>query len=72
MEESIHTSFKEKKKNIDQNIRDLESGMENLSLNNDSQNQQFLQIATGENNDDITANFEPFYPLYVSDDILED
>ena len=46
--------------------------MENSSLNNDSQNQQSLQIATRENNDDITTNFEPPYPQHVYDDILKD
>ena len=39
MEETIHISFKEKKKDIYQNVRDLEEDMENLSLNNDFQNQ---------------------------------
>ena len=62
VEETIHISFKEKMKDIDQNVRDLEEDMENLSLNNDSQNQQSLQIATRENNDNVTTNFEPFYP----------
>ena len=42
--------------------------MENLSLNNDSQNQQSLQIATRENNDDSY----PPYPQNVSDDIPDD
>ena len=52
MEETIHRSFKEKKKkDIDQNICDLEEDMENLSLNNDAQNQS-LQIATRDSNDD--------------------
>ena len=36
VEETIHISFKEKKKDIDQNDRDSEKDMENLSLNNDS------------------------------------
>ena len=33
MEETIHISFKEKKKDFDQNIHDLEEDMEDLSLN---------------------------------------
>ena len=36
MEETIHNSFKEKKQDLNQNIGDLEEGLENLSLNNDS------------------------------------
>ena len=38
IEETIHMSFKEKKKDIDQNVHDLEKDVENLSLNNDLQN----------------------------------
>ena len=42
MEETIHIIFKEKKKDMDKNIHDLEEDMENLSLNNYFQNQQSL------------------------------
>ena len=35
MEETIHISFKEKKKDLDQNVHDLKEDMENLSLNDD-------------------------------------
>ena len=68
VEETIHISFKGKKKDNDQNIQDLEEDMDNLSLNNDSQNQQSLQIATRQINDDS----KPPYPQHVSDDIPED
>ena len=53
VEETIHISFKAKKKDLDQNIHDLEEDMENLSLNNDFQNQQSLQISTRKNNEDM-------------------
>ena len=33
IKETIHISFKEKKKDLDQNVHDLEEDMENLSLN---------------------------------------
>ena len=56
MEETIHISFKEKKKDLDQNVRDLKEDLENLSLNDDFQNQQSLQIATRKNNEDMTTN----------------
>ena len=62
VEETIHISLKEKKKDIDQTVRDLEEDMENLSLKTDFQNQQSFQIATRENNNNITANSKPFYP----------
>ena len=52
MEETIHIIFKEKKKDVDQKVQDLEEEMENLSLNNDTHNQQSLQIATRDGNDD--------------------
>ena len=68
VEETVHISFKEKKKAIHQNVQDLEEDMENLSLNNDSQNQQSLQIATRQRNDDS----EPPFPQHVSDGIAED
>ena len=35
VEETIHISFKEKKKDLDQNVHDLKEDMENLSLNDD-------------------------------------
>ena len=38
VEETIHITFKEKKKDFNQNVQDLEEDMENLSLNNNSQN----------------------------------
>ena len=71
VEKTIHISFKEKKKDLDQTVCDLEEDMENLSLNNDFQIQQSLQIATRENNEDLTTNSEPSHPQHVSDDILE-
>ena len=46
--------------------------MVNLSLNNDFQNQQSLQIATRENNDDITTNSKSSYLQHVHDDISKD
>ena len=46
--------------------------MENLSLNNDSQNQQSFQIATRENNYNATANSKIFYPQHIYDDIPKD
>ena len=39
MEETIHLTFKEKKKNVDKKVQDLEEEMENLSLNHDAHNQ---------------------------------
>ena len=48
MEETIHISFKEKKKDLDQNIHDLEEDLENLALSNDSQNQHSFQTAIRE------------------------
>ena len=68
MEKTIHISFKEKKKDIDQNDRDLERDMENLSLNNDCQNQESLQVATRQNNDDS----ESPYLQHVYDNIVEE
>ena len=53
MEETIHITFKERKKDVDKKIQDLEEEIENLSLNNDAHNQQFLQIATRDDNDDF-------------------
>ena len=38
VEETIHITFKEKKKDFNQNVQDLEEDMENLSLNSNSQN----------------------------------
>ena len=35
MEETIHITFKERKKDVDQKVQDLEEEIENLSLNND-------------------------------------
>ena len=42
MMETIHISFKEKKKDLEQNIHDLDEDMEDLSLNDNSQNQSSL------------------------------
>ena len=36
VEETIHISFKEKKKDMDQNIHDIEEDLQNLSLNENS------------------------------------
>ena len=72
VEETIHITFKEMKKDMDQNIHDIEEDIENLSLNNDFRNQQSLQIATRENIEDMATNFGPSYPQHISDDILED
>ena len=68
MEETIHITFKERKKDVDQKVQDLEEEMENLSLNNDAHNQQFLQIATRDDNDDS----EFLTHQHVSDDIQEE
>ena len=65
MEESIQISFKERKKNVDQKVADLEEEMESLSLNNDAHNHQDLQIATRNEND--VSEF-PIHQ-YVSNDI---
>ena len=67
MEETIHLTFKEKKKDVDQKVQDLEKEMENLSLNHDDRNQQSLQIATRNGSEDSD------FPLHqhVSDDISE-
>ena len=66
MEETIHIYFKEKKKNLDQNIHDLKENLKDLSLNNRSLNQNSLQIGT------IYDNLEPSMPHHVSDNIPED
>ena len=68
MEETIHISFKEKKQDMNQNISDLEEGLENLSLNNDSQNQSSLQIATKDGDEKMVNNLESSLPYEVSDD----
>ena len=67
MEETIHLTFKEKKKDVDQKVQDLEKEMENLSLNHDDRNQQSLQIAIRNGSEDSD------FPLHqhVSDDISE-
>ena len=66
VEETIHITFKEKKKDRDQNIHDLEKDLEDLSLNDKSQNENSLQIAT------TNYNPSPSMPHHVSADILED
>ena len=68
MEETIHITFKERKKDIDQKIADLEEEMENLSLNNDASNQQDLQLAT-RNESDVSKLLTH---QHVSDDISEE
>ena len=50
VEETIHITFKEKKKDVDQKVQDLEEEMENLSLNNDAHDQQYLQITIKDDN----------------------
>ena len=73
VEETIHISFKEKKKDdLGQNIHDLEEGMEDLSLKDKSINQSSLHIATRESNEEMANNHEPFMPHHVSDHIPED
>ena len=52
MEEIIHIIFKERKKDEVQRVADLEDEMENLSLNDNAQHQQILQIAIRNDNDD--------------------
>ena len=42
VQETIHITLKEKRKDVDQKVQDLEEEMENLSLNNDANNQQIL------------------------------
>ena len=51
VEKTIHISFKERKKDVDQKVADLEEEIENLSLNNSAHNQQDLQIATRNESD---------------------
>ena len=51
MEKTIHISFKERKKDVNPKVADLEEEMENLSLNNDAHNHQDLQIATRNESD---------------------
>ena len=63
VEETIHISFKEKKKDQDQNIHDLEKDLEDLSLNDRSLNQNSLQIVI------IDDNPEPSIPHHVFYDI---
>ena len=46
--------------------------MEKLSLNNDFQSQQSFEIATRENNEDMTTNYEPSHPQHVFDEIPKD
>ena len=53
---------------MNQNISDLEEGLENLSLNNDSQNQSSLQIATKDGDEKMVNNLESSLPYEVSDD----
>ena len=50
VKETIHITFKEKKKDVDQKVQDLEEEMENLSLNNDAHDQQYLQITIKDDN----------------------
>ena len=72
VEETIHISFKEKKKDLNQNIHDLEDDLENLSLNNKSQSQNSLQIAMKESDEEMANDLEPSMPHHVFDDIPED
>ena len=58
MEKTIHISFKEKNKDISQDICNLEEDMKNLSLKNNYQNQHSLQIATRENNNDYDSPYQ--------------
>ena len=69
MEETIHIRFIEKKNDLNQKVADLEEEMENMSLNGKSQNQQNLQIATS--NDDDNVSKLPCHQ-HVSDDISEE
>ena len=46
VEEPIHITFKEKKNDEVQKVADLEDEMENLSLNENAQHQQTLEVAT--------------------------
>ena len=71
MEETIHISFKEKKQDLNQNLRDLEDGLEDLSLNDNSQNQSSLQITIRNGNEEMGNNPKSSLPHHVSDDILE-
>ena len=51
MEETIHISFKERRKDAIQKVADVEDEMENLFLNDNAQHQQTFQIATRDVND---------------------
>ena len=64
----IHITFKERKKDVDQKVADLEKEMESLSLNNSANNQQDLQISTRIESD----VFEFLTHQHVSDDISEE
>ena len=68
IEETIHITFKERKRDVDQKVADLEEEIENLSLNNDASNQQDLQLAT-RNESDVS---ELPTHQHVSDDISEE
>ena len=65
IEETIHINFKERNKDVDHKVVDLEEEMENLSLNNNAHNHQDLQIATKDKSD---VSELPTHQ-YVSDDV---
>ena len=66
MEETIHIFFNEKKKDLIQNIDDLEEDLENFPLNN---NQSSLQIATRDGDKGMANNLEFSLPHHVSNDM---
>ena len=51
VEETIHITFKERRKDADKKVADLEEDLENLSLNNNAHNHQDLQVATRNESD---------------------
>ena len=71
MVETIHMFFKEMKKDLDQNLSDLEESLEDLSLNDNSQNQSSIQIATRDGDEKMINNSKFSLPCHVSEDISE-
>ena len=54
VKETIHISFMERKNDLNQKVADLEEEMENMSLNDNIQHHQNLQIATRNDDDDVS------------------
>ena len=54
VEETIHISFMERRNDLNKKVADLEEEIENMSLNDNAQHQQNLQIATRNDDDDVS------------------